>query len=204
MARFGVLTAVRRTESVAPQPGRLRLLQTAVDLAERGLKQFEDHEEGGFFSTAEHAADLLLRIKDDYDGAEPSGNSVAADVLLRLAHITGNDRFRRSAEAALRWMAPKINLQPTMAPQMLVALGRWLTEPEQVIVRCAESNAEVAGILSEYRRRFAPNAIALAISDASAEKLRPNAPFLGSLERKGTITAYECRNFTCELPKVIS
>ncbi len=54
---------------------------TAVDLARRGLKRFEDSQQGGFFSTLEGAGDLLLRMKDDYDGAEPSGNSVATDVL---------------------------------------------------------------------------------------------------------------------------
>jgi len=179
-------------------------LKTAVDLAERGFKRFEDTREGGFFSTAENAPDLLLRIKDDYDGAEPSGNSIATDVLLRLAHITGKDEFRRSAEGALRWMAPKMKLQPTTAPQMLVALGRWLTEPEQVIVRCVELNGRVAEVLAGYRRRFAPYAIAFAISDTVAERLRSTAPFLSGLERKGTVTVYECRNFTCELPKVIA
>src|SRR5947207_4572981 len=64
-------------------------LEMAANLAKRDLQPFEDTEQGGFFSTAPGAGDLLLRIKDDYDGAEPSGNSVAADVLLRLAHLTG-------------------------------------------------------------------------------------------------------------------
>ena len=179
-------------------------LETVVDLAQRGLKQFEDTEQGGFFSTVENASDLLLRMKDDYDGAEPSGNSAATDVLLRLAHVTGNDESGLSAERSLRWFAPKMKLQPTMAPQMLVALGRRLAEPEQVIVRCAELNAQVAGILAEHRRGFAPNATTFAIDDAASERLRSIAPFLSRLERKGTITLYECRNFTCELPKVIA
>jgi uncharacterized protein len=179
-------------------------LETAVDLAQRGLKQFEDTEQGGFFSTVENASDLLLRMKDDYDGAEPSGNSVATDVLLRLAHITGNNEVRLSAERSLRWFAPKMRLQPTMAPQMLVALGRRFAEPEQVIVRCAELNPQVAAILAEHRRRFAPNATMFAIDDGASERLRSVAPFLSGLERKGTVTLYECRNFTCELPKVIA
>ncbi len=112
-------------------------------LARHGLKQFEDTEQGGFFSTVENAADLLLQMKDDYDGAEPSGNSVATDVLLRLAHITGDDEFRESAERSLQWFAPKMKAQPTMAPQMMVALGRWLAEPAQVVLRCAEIDGEV-------------------------------------------------------------
>ena len=83
-------------------------LETAVNLAQNGFRQFEDIEQGGFFSTASGAGDLLLRMKDDYDGAEPSGNSVAADVLLRLAHLTGDSTFRDRAEKCLRVGCSKI------------------------------------------------------------------------------------------------
>ncbi len=183
-------------------------LEIASDLASRGLLQFEDEEQGGFFSTGENAPGLLLRMKDDYDGAEPSGNSVATDVLLRLAHLTDNAGFRKSAERSLRGFAPKLKAQATMAPQMLVALGRWLAEPEQVIIRCAEVDEQVRELLAERRKNFSPNATILAISDSAAERLNQITPFLitpflAGLERKGRITLYECRNFTCELPKVI-
>ncbi|MBV9611223.1 MAG: thioredoxin domain-containing protein [Acidobacteriaceae bacterium] len=176
----------------------------AVSLARRGFAQFEDTEQGGFFSTSADAADLLLRMKDDYDGAEPSGNSVATDVLLRLAYLTGDESFRRAAERSLRSFAPKMDAQPSMAPQMLVALGRWLAAPEQIVIRCAEIDPQVEQILNEHRRNFLPNATVLALTDEAAERLKPAAPFLAGLERKGRITVYECRNFACELPVVIS
>ncbi|MGI8961387.1 MAG: thioredoxin domain-containing protein [Bryobacteraceae bacterium] len=179
-------------------------LEIAVNLAKDDLTQFEDAEHGGFFSTISGARDLLLRIKDDYDGAEPSGNSVAADVLLRLAHITGDDSFRDRAEKCLRWVAPKLEAQPTMAPEMLVALGRWLSEPEQVVIRCAEIGPEVESLRAERRQKFAPNSVVLVITDDSANKLAHTAPFLSQFERKGRITLYECRNFACELPQVIA
>ncbi len=178
-------------------------LETAVNLARGGFEQFEDIEQGGFFSTVGNASDLLLRIKDDYDGAEPSGNSVATEVLLRLAQLTGDDEFRQRAERSLRAFAPKIKMQPTIAPQMLVALGRWLAAPEQVAIRCAEIDDEVEGLLSERRAQFAPNSVTVAISDRTAGRLNSTAPFLAGLERKGRIAIYECRNFVCELPKVI-
>ncbi|MGA8029391.1 MAG: thioredoxin domain-containing protein, partial [Bryobacteraceae bacterium] len=178
-------------------------LESALDLAGRGLEQFEDREQGGFFSTVENAADLLLRMKDDYDGAEPSGNSLATDVLLRLAHLTGDQIFRERAERSLECFAPKIKGQPTIAPQMLVALGRWLTEPAEIVIRCEAIDSEIEEMIAQRRQVFSPDAITIAISDAAAERLKPIAPFLGGLERKGRITVYECRNFTCELPKVI-
>ncbi len=178
-------------------------LQIAIDLCQRGLREFEDEKEGGFFSTAENAPDILMRVKDDYDGAEPSANSVAADVLLRLAHITGNNHFRERAERALRSFAPKIQAQPTMAPQMLVALGRLLAQPEQVVIRCAELDEEAKQLLYEKRSGFAPFSTVLPLTDAAVEILQEAAPFLSALQRQGRMTIYECKNFTCELPRII-
>ena len=182
--------------------GKADHLQLAVDLARRGFSRFEDENGGGFFSTAGDAADLVLRIKDDYDGAEPSGNSVATDVLFRLAHLIGDEQFRKRAEKSLHTFAPKIKAQPTIAPQMLVALGRSVSEPAQVVIRCAELSDEVMDLLAERRRSFSPWASIFALTDEEAEKLDIHAPFLANLQRKGHITIYDCRNFTCLLPVV--
>jgi uncharacterized protein YyaL (SSP411 family) len=123
---------------------------------------------------------------------------------LRLAHLTGDSSFRDRAEKCLRWVAPKLEAQPTMAPQMLVALGRWLSEPDQVVIRCADVGPEVENLLAERRQKFSPRSVLAVITDESADKLAETAPFLSQLERKGRITLYECRNFTCDLPQVIA
>jgi uncharacterized protein YyaL (SSP411 family) len=183
--------------------GKVEYLQVAIDLCGRGLSQFEDQEAGGFFSTPENAPDILMRMKDDYDGAEPSANSVATDVLLRLAHLTGSDDFRRRGERAMHSFAPKLQAQPTMAPQMLVALGRLLAGGEQIVIRCARMDEEAKRLLYEKRASFAPFSTVLALTDAAAEALRETAPFLSGLQRRGRLTIYECRNFACELPQVI-
>jgi uncharacterized protein YyaL (SSP411 family) len=180
------------------------LLKFALDLAKRGLARFEDEQAGGFFSTEANVSDVLLRIKDDYDGAEPSGNSIATDLLLRLGHITGEPGFAIRAARSLRAFAPKMKTQPTIAPQMLVAVGRWLHDSEQVVIRCAKIDAGSQRIEREYTSKFSPFGIVLTISDECAEELRGVAPFLASLERQGRYTIYECRNFTCQLPKVIA
>ncbi len=179
------------------------LLEFAVGFAKRGFARFEDESSGGFFSTEADAPNVLLRIKDDYDGAEPSGNSVATDLLLRLAHITGEQSFAVEAARSLRAFAPKMKAQPTIAPQMLVALGRWLNDSEQVVIRCASLDDEVRALERQYTSKFSPGGIVLAISDECAAALRQVAPFLAGLERRGKITIYECRNFTCQLPKII-
>jgi uncharacterized protein len=179
------------------------LLNFAIALAQRGLARFADESAGGFFATEAGVSDVLLRIKDDYDGAEPSGNSVATDLLLRLAHITGDPGFTLQAARSLRAFAPKMKAQPTIAPQMLVALGSWLNDSEQVIIRCRELDAESNQLERTYTAKFSPSAIVLSISDLCAQELRAVSPFLAGLERRGRITIYECRNFTCRLPQVI-
>ena len=178
-------------------------LEVALDLARRGLRRFEDAEEGGFFCTLEKAPHLLLRMKDDYDGAEPSGNSVATDVLLRLAHLTGDGDFRAIAERSLKAFAPKIKAQAAIAPQLLVALGRSLAVPEQTVFRCAEFDDQAKDLLTECWQTFAPEAEIVVVTDPAAERLSRIAPFLGGFQRTGKITLYKCRDFVCELPRII-
>jgi uncharacterized protein YyaL (SSP411 family) len=180
-----------------------RYLELAVQLVRRMCELFEDDQAGGFFSSRPDANDLLLRMKDEYDGAEPSGNSIATDVLLRLAYITGDSTFRASAERSFRAIAEKIRMQPGIAPQMLVALSRLLSEPEQTIVRCRAIDAKVEGILRERRKSAQFNSVLFALTDEAASRLVKVSPFLAGLERKGNITIYECKNFTCDLPKVV-
>jgi uncharacterized protein len=181
--------------------GEPTYLRSAVRFADQVLK-FEDPDGGGFFATPSTAPDLVLRMKEDYDGAEPSGNSVATDVLLRLAHLTGHDDYRLAAERSLRALFPKLQSQPTMAPTMLVALGRWLTPASQIVIRCAEWNNATDDVLREYRRSYAPYTTLLVLTDAAVEQIAETAPFLASLVRQGRTTIYRCREFTCELPEI--
>jgi uncharacterized protein YyaL (SSP411 family) len=187
--------------------GTFRYLALALRLATEGLAEFEDSAEGGFFSTREGSPDILMRIKDEYDGAEPSANSVAVDVLLRLAHWTGRDDLFRRAERALLYFASRVHAQPTMAPQLLSALGRYLTPPEQVVIRCrdgADSDAKLDEIVLASRNEYKPYGAVIVITDTEAKALAELAPTLSSLDRIGVATLYRCRNLTCELPEQLA
>ncbi len=177
-------------------------LERAIELATKGFSKFEDEATGGFYST-ELQPDLLMRMKDDYDGAEPTGSSIATDVLTRLAHLSGNEQFRTRAQRSLTSVAAKLESQPTAAPQMLVALGRWLASPAHWIIRCSELNAEVRNRLLEGWRKFEPNDVRFAVDDCSAQRLSKLSPFFETLERRGRMTVYRCVNFTCSLPEVL-
>jgi uncharacterized protein YyaL (SSP411 family) len=177
-------------------------LERAIELAKFFLAHFEDTSVGGFFSTLD-APDLLMKLKDDYDGAEPSGNSIATEVLLRLAHLTGNAVFSEPAVRALRAASARLRSQPATAPQLMSAVGSWLAGPSHVVIRCQDLDAEAESKLRDVWKEFEPNVTTLVVTDSSAPELAAFATFLKTLERKGRITTYRCVNFTCELPDVV-
>jgi uncharacterized protein len=179
-------------------------LDRAIDIAKRGLTPFEDSVEGGFFSTTAEDPAILLRIKEEYDGAEPSGNATAADALLRLAKITGDDAYSHRATRALAWLAKKVTKQPTSAPYLLGAVGRHLAAPEQTVLRYKVLTPAIDQIVHQYRRKFKPFGTVLSISDAAAERLSRSLPFIGGLPRQGELTLYRCLNYACELPEVLA
>lgn len=186
--------------------GRAEYLEKSVLLAREVVARFEDPD-GGFFSTEAGATDLLLRMKDDYDGAEPSGNSLATDLFLRLAQVVGDESYAGHAMRALAASAHKLKAQPTMAPQLLCALARLFSAPEHFVVRVADEQAakseEVRALLRERRKEFQPFLSAFVLTDSAAAEVAGISEFLGSLKREGRITVYHCREFACALPVVM-
>lgn len=183
--------------------GRAAYLEKAVLLAEQIRQRFEDAA-GGFFSTEAGAADLLVRMKDDYDGAEPSGNSVATDLFIRLAHVTGEESYAAPGRRSLAASAAKLKAQPSIAPQMLCALARSLTPPEHFIIRVASEedaqSADVQSRLRPHRAAFKPFLSAFMLTDEAAASLAKLSPFLAGLKRMKRITVYHCENLSCQLP----
>ncbi len=176
-------------------------LETALDLVNEAFPRFEDTQAGGFYSTAADAPHLLLRIKDDYDGAEPSGNSIATDVLVRLAHLIESQSLEEKATRSLGAAAGKMKSQPTAAPEMSCALGRWLAAPAHTVIRCEVLDRQVKEILKAEWKKFEPNVVTFAADDHSAQELSKLIPLLQNLERNGTLIIYRCKNFICALPQ---
>ena len=166
----------------------VQYLDAAVELTSRMRELFEDTEAGAFYSTAEGDRSLVMRIKEDYDGAEPSGNSIATLNLIRLAHTTGDKSLHASAEKALAAFASKMASSPTAMPQMLVALLRHLSPPQQIVF----AGEDLSELLNVLRTRFLPNHTFLKAGDVPASS---NMPPL-----EGKAAAYVCENFTCQLP----
>ncbi len=163
-------------------------LAFAAGLAERAIQLFEDRESGGFFSSPEGASELVLRLKDDYDGAEPSGNSMMMIALLRLARMTNRDDFRKSAERALHAFASRMKSQGAAVPQMLAALAYQLAKPMEIVL--AEGKGGIDELLRTIHRHFLPSAIVMMSGEA------PSA--MPAVENRAT--AYVCENYACRLP----
>jgi uncharacterized protein YyaL (SSP411 family) len=157
---------------------------------------------GGYFSTEEGASDILFRMKDDHDGAEPSANSVAAMNLARLARIFDRREFQHSAARIVGAFHPALDRMPAALPQMLAALDASITEPMQIVVAGQREQPETEELLSVIRRRYIPNKVVLLADGGDGqhwltqhiEALRPIGPV------QGKSAAYVCRNFTCDLP----
>jgi uncharacterized protein YyaL (SSP411 family) len=183
---------------------RPEYLDRALDMADRELTRFEDAERGAFFSTTDEDPSILLRIKDEYDGAEPSGNAAAIDALLRLARLTGNESYAARAERALSALAGRIAPQPTVAPYLLLAVCRQLTPPEHIVLRGADAAAaKLHSHWSDEVRQFRPFGTVLALTDSQAAAIASRMSFIGTLPRTGEVSRYQCANFACQLPETL-
>jgi uncharacterized protein YyaL (SSP411 family) len=179
----------------------LRWLRLAVALAEKQRELFEDPGYGGFFSAPPNP-DLVIRAKEDYDGAEPSGNSIAILNLLRLARMLDRADFRQSAEKALETFANRILSMPAGLPQMLAACEFYLGQPREIVVAGEPASADTRELLRMVHSRFLPSKVLLLASGEEGRRelaaYQPAVALMGP--RNGRATAYVCRNYACELP----
>jgi uncharacterized protein YyaL (SSP411 family) len=180
--------------------GELRWLQETLPLAETMIDQFWDEEDGGFFFTGKSHEKLIVRSKDFLDNATPSGNSVAAIVLLKLAELTGNEDYHRRAITVLRAVADQIRRYPSAFGYSLCALDFYLSTPKEIgLVGKAYDNS-FKSLFDAVWETYLPNrVIACCVKDC--ENAVEIIPFLRDrLPADGTATAYVCQAYTCQLP----
>ena len=168
-------------------------LLKAIELSDTMLKLFYDPKDGGFFQTDGRDENVLVRSKEDYDGAEPSGNSMATLLLLRLAQFTDRDDYRKAAERTLTAFSPLMQRAPHVVPQMLCALDLYLSKPKQIIIAGKSDDT----MLRVIREKFLPNKI-VAHADQRLVKLMPYIKDMTPVD--GKATAYVCEDFVCQLP----
>jgi hypothetical protein len=168
-------------------------LDFAIALAKAMIAKFYDPENGGFWQSAAGAKDLILRVKDDHDGAEPSGNSIATLALLKLAAITGREDFRKPAEATLRLFAHRLQNFPQAMPFMLHALDFSLEEPGRVVIAGNSDSKLFRELLRAAHSVYQPDKIVLGNAGAVEE-------FARSLPVKNEAMVYLCTGQSCQPP----
>ncbi|MEA3337409.1 MAG: thioredoxin domain-containing protein [Chloroflexota bacterium] len=180
----------------------LRWLQAARDLADTMIELFWDEQDGGFYQTSYDHEALVARPKDFVDNATPSGNSVAADVLQRLAVLTGDDRYPKYAETILLQLREAMARQPLGFGHLLGALERYLARPQEVAIIGDPANQVTQMLLREVREPFLPNVVVvLAPTEQAAAEWAETVPLLADrVQIGGKPTAYVCENFACQLP----
>ena len=173
-----------------------RWFTTARALMDRVLARFEDPA-GGFFDTADDHERLVTRPKDLQDNATPSGNAMAALVLLRLAAWTGEGRYRTAAERAIRTVAPFAERYPTAFAQWLSAIDFALSDALEVAIIGDPRDAATRALLEPVATGYRPNQVLAVAADPEVSAI----PLLhGRAVVGGAATAYVCRGFACRMP----
>jgi uncharacterized protein YyaL (SSP411 family) len=177
-----------------------RWFTEARALAETMIELFQDETDGGFFFTSSDHEDLIARTREIYDNATPAGNSVAADVLLRLSLFTGEARYRDLAERTIRLAREVMMRAPSAFGRLLCALDLYLSSPLEIAVVGDGEDAARAEMLSEVYGRYMPNRVVAASAPGDQGAVAAIPLLAGRKALGGRATAYVCRNFHCEAP----
>ncbi len=177
-------------------------LETAISLTGVMVERFWDPEDGGFYMTADDAEDLLVRQKDTYDGAMPSGNSVAFLDLIRLSHLTGDPDLAQKAAELGKAFSGDVGKMPSGFTQMMSALDMAIGGGQEVVIVGDPEAPDTIAMLDALRRPFLPDKVVLLkTSDEGEEGIVKLAPFLKDHHQvDGKVTAYVCRDHFCSNP----
>jgi uncharacterized protein YyaL (SSP411 family) len=185
-------------------------LAWAVSLQRRQDELFWDPVDGGWFSTTGKDPSVLLRLKEDYDGAEPAASSVAVHNLLMISHLV-DDRwgdgdlaranYSEKIERALGVFAARATQFGRAVPMMLAALSAYHSGVAQVVVVGEASAEDTVALMRAVRQEYMPSTLVVPVTPRHQEAIARLLPWVGAMERRdGRATAYVCRNFTCQAP----
>ena len=191
--------------------GLLELFQTAgdpawldwaVDLQARQDELFWDDEGGGWFATTGDDPSVLLRVKEEYDGAEPAASSVAVENLLTLIHLRDDPDAVARVEKTLGRFGTRLGQAARAVPLMMAALVRYHAPATQIVIVGEPDAPETRALERVVAARYLPFAVRLRVSPGDGQaRLAERLPFVGALRQiDGRPTAYVCSDFTCREP----
>ena len=177
-------------------------LQAALDLNSEMIKYFWDEQDGGFYFTAEDAEELIVRQKEIYDGAIPSGNSVAVSNLFRLSRITANTDFEDKANKIMLAFSKDVESAPSGYTQMMVALGFGIGPSYEIVIVGNPEADDTKDMLNSLGKHFIPYKVVLlkpaGQETADITRIAEYTEYHSSFD--GKATAYVCLDFACKMP----
>jgi uncharacterized protein YyaL (SSP411 family) len=178
------------------------LLDWAVALQSKQDERFRDPAAGGYYSTAENAPDILLRMKETHDGAEPSPNAVSALNLLRLGEMLDSGALRGRAAETIAACGPRLREASASMPMMLAAVDFSCAAHRQVVVAGRDGADDTRALLRAVHATYVPNKILLLADGAGGQEwLARHAAFIGAVRPQGDrATAYLCADHVCGPP----
>ena len=190
---FGLIELFQTTSDMA-------WFDWAADLQRRQDELFWDEQGGGWFSTDGRDATVLLRMKEEYDGAEPSPNSVSVLNLLWLTHLAENAEWNDRVERTLRFFGTRLEQLGRAVPMMGAALSTFTGGVQQLVLVDADSAAG-GGLRSAIAAAYLPFAVSLRVTPDQQARMKAAFPFIAAMQPvDGRPTVYVCRNFACRQP----
>jgi len=179
-----------------------KYLSQALDLMNIMVEDFWDDKNGGFFLGSDQSEKLIVRSKTAYDGAIPSGNSVAVMNMVKLTRITGNTKWAELAEKTIRAFSEDVNRTPTGYTLMLTGFMFDTQNSKEIVIVGDSRNRNTTKFLHTIRASYAPHKVLLfkdtSVSDNRLEQLANWTSTQNSIN--GKPTAYVCKNFACNQP----
>ena len=175
---------------------KAKYLEQAVTLANQMIGLFYDKENGGFWQGTGDTG-LIMRVKEDYDGAMPSANSVAALALLKLHKITENNQYRECAKSTLLLFADRMEKAGSAVPYLLQALDFYLHEPYRVVVAGNPEDDTFQKALHAVHNQHQPNRVLIGNHGPVEEFAKKQTP-----EENGSPLVYVCSGSACQVPTI--
>lgn len=172
-------------------------LEWAIALQRRQDELFWDEAAGGWFSTDGRDPTVLLRMKEDYDGAEPTASSVSVLNLLTLSHLVEDSEWSDRIERTLRLFGSRLEQMGRAVPMMAAALSTYTAGVQQIVI----VGEHAQDLQRTVAARYLPFAITLIVTPDRARSLAGSLPFVAAMQPiDGAAAAYVCRHFTCRQP----
>jgi uncharacterized protein YyaL (SSP411 family) len=174
----------------------------AIKLFQHLQEHFWDSESAGYFYTADYESDLILRLKEYFDGIIPSANSIMSMNLLKLARITGDNVYEKLFYNIIDYLPAYIARSKTAITQLINALDYANNNSFELIIFYNEAESElVKSILKKLWSKYLPNLILIMVKEPEEQEIIDIAPYLKNYKRiNDKVSFYLCRNWSCELP----